>query len=117
LLNNELIQQLNESAFAIATFTQLQKDFDRVGIALTFSDEVLQDAGSFSTFLSSEIAVIMDQAPHLLSQLFYIADLPESQVNQLLNESEHPQLALSEALLRRTAQKVIYRKKYKLGEL
>ena len=78
---------------------------------------MLQDAGSFSTYLSSEIAVIMDQAPHLLSQLFYIADLPESQVNQLLNESERPQSALSEALLRRAAQKVIYREKYKLGEL
>jgi hypothetical protein len=117
LLTRELIRQLNESAFAKATFNQLRKDFERVGVALTFSDEVLQDAGSFSTFLSSEIATIMDQAPHLLSQLFYIADLPENQVNQLLNESENPQRALSEALLRRAAQKVIYRQKYKLGEL
>ena len=117
MLNQELIQQLNESAFAKATFSQLQKDFDRVGIALIFSDDVLQNASSFSAFLGSEIAVIMDQAPQLLSQLFYIADLPESQVNQLLNESESPQLALSEALLRRAAQKVIYRERYKLGKL
>ena len=117
MLNNEIIQRLQENQFATETFSQLKKDFLRVGIELVLPDEILENPKEFLDYLTKEVELIMNEAPHLLSQLLYIADLPESQVNQLFDEAEQPHRSLSEALLRRAAQKVLYREKYKLGSL
>ncbi|MGM0477821.1 MAG: hypothetical protein ACQERC_01265 [Bacteroidota bacterium] len=117
MLNNEIIQRLQENAFARSTFSQLQKDFFRVGIELALPDEVLENPQEFLEYLTKEVELVMNDAPHLMSQLLYITDLPESQVNQLFEEAEQPQRSLSEALLKRAAQKILYREKYKLGSL
>ncbi len=117
MLNNEIIQRLQENAFARSTFYQLQKDFFRVGIELALPDEILENPHEFLEYLAKEVELVMNDAPHLMSQLLYIADLPESQINQLFEEAEQPHRSLSEALLRRAAQKVLYREKYKLGSL
>lgn len=117
MINNEIIQRLEESQFAKATFSQLHKDFLRVGIDLVLTDEVLENPSSFLDYLTNEVDLIMNEAPHLLTQLLYIADLPESQVNQLFDHDEQPLRSLCEALLKRAAQKVLYREKYKLGSL
>jgi hypothetical protein len=117
LLNNEIIERLQENKFATDTFEQLKKDFLRVGIVLELPDEILENPKDFLDYLTEEVELVMNDAPHLLSQLLYIADLPESQVNQLFEEAEQPHRSLSEALLRRAAQKVLYRERYKLGTL
>lgn len=117
MLNNEIIERLQENKFATDTFEQLKKDFLRVGIVLELPDEILKNPKDFLEYLTKEVELIMNEAPHLLTQLLYIADLPESQVSQLFEEAEQPHRSLSEALLRRSAQKVLYREKYKLGSL
>ncbi len=117
MLNNEIIERLQENKFAYETFEQLKKDFLRVGIVLELPDEILANPNDFLEYLTKEVEVVMNEAPHLLTQLLYIADLPETQVSQLFEEAEQPHCSLSEALLRRSAQKVLYREKFKLGAL
>jgi hypothetical protein len=114
LNKKEIIERFSEEFFAKATFEQVKSDFFKVGIDIQFSDEDYASKESFTKQLGGEIDAIMREAPHILTQLFYLVDLPESQVDMLLSEAENPALDLAEALLIRAAQKVYFKQKYKL---
>jgi hypothetical protein len=114
LNKKEIIKRFSEESFAKATFGQVKNDFFKVGIDIQFSDEDYLTKEAFTVRLGNEIEAIMREAPHLLTQLFYLVDLPENQVDIALNEAENPALELAEALLIRAAQKVYYKQKYKL---
>lgn len=114
LNKKEIIKRFSEESFAKATFEQVKNDFFKVGIDIQFSDEDYATKDTFIKRLGSEIEAVMREAPHLLTQLFYLVDLPENQVDLLLSEAENPTLDLADALLIRAAQKVYFKQKYKL---
>ncbi len=114
LNKKEIIKRFSEESFAKATFEQVKNDFFKVGIEIQFSDENYASKDAFTKQLGGEIDAIMREAPHLLTQLFYLVDLPENQVDILLSDAENPALELAEALLIRAAQKVYFKQKYKL---
>lgn len=114
---SDLKKQLDNSDFATAVFNQLSKEFDKIGIDLAFNDDELQDYVHFKNRLSEEILAIIRGAPNRLNQLFYLSDLPEQQVNELFKTAAHPQQEIAELLLHRITQKVILRKKHKMGLL
>lgn len=110
----EIIKRFAEDSFAKATFQQVKNDFLKVGIDVQFSDKDYQTKEAFTNRLGEEIDAIMREVPHLLTQLLYLVDLPENQVDIMLNESQNPALDLADALLYRAAQKVYFKQKYKL---
>lgn len=114
LNKKEIIKRFEEESFAKATFEQVKNDFLKVGIDIQFSDKDYSTKEDFIKRLGSEIEAIMREAPHLLSQLFYLVDLPENQVDNALSEAENPAMELADALLNRAAQKVYFKQKYKL---
>ncbi|MEX1190587.1 MAG: hypothetical protein WEA99_01355 [Brumimicrobium sp.] len=113
---NEIIKRFAEESFAKATFDQVKNDFLKVGIEIQFADEVYASKEAFTKQLGGEIEAIMREAPHLLTQLFYLIDLPENQIEIILKEAENPTLELANALLIRAAQKVYFREKYKSNQ-
>lgn len=115
LNKKEIIKRFTEESFAEATFNQVKNDFLKVGIEIQFSEKDLSSKEAFTQQLSAEVEAIMREAPHLLTQLFYLIDLPENQVNEMLFDAENPTLDLANALLIRAAQKVYYRDKFKSG--
>ena len=114
LNKKEIIKRFAEESFARATFEQVKNDFFKVGIEIQFKDEHYVTKEAFTTQLGREIDAIMREAPHILTQLFYLVDLPENQVDIMLSEAENPALELADALLIRAAQKVYFKQKYKL---
>ncbi|MEX2482983.1 MAG: hypothetical protein WED10_00385 [Brumimicrobium sp.] len=116
LNKNEIIKRFAEESFAKATFDQVKNDFLKVGIEIQFADEVYASKEAFTKQLGGEIEAIMREAPHLLTQLFYLIDLPENQIEIILKEAENPTLELANALLIRAAQKVYFREKYKSNQ-
>lgn len=114
LNKKEIIKRFEEASFAKATFQQVKNDFFKVGIEIQFTDEHYATKEAFTKQLGGEIDAIMREAPHLLTQLFYLVDLPENQVYKSLNEAKNPALELADALLNRAAQKVYFKQKYKL---
>lgn len=114
LNKKEIIKRFEEESFAKATFEQVKNDFLKVGIDIQFSDQDYATKEDFIKRLSEEIDAIMREAPHLLTQLFYLVDLPENQVDLMLTDAENPSLELADALLIRAAQKVYFKQKYSL---
>jgi hypothetical protein len=114
LNKKEIIKRFAEESFAKSTFEQVKNDFLKVGVEIQFSDENYATKEAFTKQLGGEIEAIMREAPHLLTQLFYLVDLPESQVDIMFSEAENPAMELAEALLIRAAQKVYFKQKYKL---
>ncbi|PHR49575.1 MAG: hypothetical protein COA32_00155 [Fluviicola sp.] len=114
LNKKEIIKRFAEESFASATFEQVKNDFLKVGIEIQFKDEHYVTKEAFTQQLGGEIDAIMREAPHILTQLFYLVDLPENQVDIMLSEANNPALELADALLIRAGQKVYFKQKYKL---
>ena len=97
----QINQQLAHPDFRLQTIAQLQKDFDRAQVAVSFSfDELLQQL---------EVALNGLSEQHL-KQLLYLIDVPEINWNQAEGQSYHQKLA--EVILHREALKVYLRSKF-----
>lgn len=112
-----LIESFGQSEFAKFVFSQLNKEFAKIGILIEFNDDDLLTFPKFKKRLTEEIELIMRTSPNSISQLLYVIDLPEQSVNDIFNTATEPIESLSEMLLIRIAQKVYFREKYKLGLL
>ncbi|RYM32373.1 hypothetical protein ERX46_13910 [Brumimicrobium glaciale] len=115
--NSELIEAFIENDFATEVFSQLSKEFAKVGVLIEFKEEELISFESFRNRLSDEIELIMRSSPNRIDQLLYVTDLPEGKVKAVFSENENPVAELSKMLLMRTAQKVNFRRQYKMGLL
>jgi len=87
-------------------FAQLEKDFSRSGLALTFNEQepIEKWAECLAVIVSSTDATT-------LQQLFYFVDLPESIIVAITGADNHPQL-LSESILRRELVKIYFKLYY-----
>ena len=113
----ELMQSFERSEFAELVFSQLNKEFGKVGILIEFSEEDLKTFPAFKKRLAEELELIMRASPNSISQLLYVSDLPEETVRDAFNTAPEPIEKLAEMLLIRVSQKIYYREKYKLGLL
>lgn len=103
--NSDLIKAFIENDFATEVFSQLSKEFAKVGVLIEFSEEELTSFESFKHRLSDEIELIMRSSASRIDQLLYVSDLPEGKVKAVFSENENPVAELSKMLLMRTAQK------------
>lgn len=117
IANSELIEAFNESDFATEVFLQLSKEFTKVGVLIEFSEEELLTFESFQKRLSDEIELIMRSSANRIDQLLYLSDLSEHKVQLAFSDFENPINEISKMLLMRCAEKVNFRRKYKLGLL
>ena len=115
--NSDLTKAFNENDFASEVFSQLSKEFAKIGVLIEFSDEELLSFESFKNRLSDEIELIMRSSPNRIDQLLYLSDLPEHKVKAVFSDYDNPVDELSKMLLLRSAQKVNFRRQYKLGLL
>lgn len=115
--NSDLTQAFNESDFATEVFSQLCKEFAKVGILIEFAGDELKTFENFKHRLSDEIELIMRSSSNRIDQLLYLSDLPEHKVKAVFSDFDNPIEELSKMLLLRTAQKVNFRRQYKLGLL
>ncbi|PWH85923.1 hypothetical protein [Brumimicrobium oceani] len=115
--NSDLTKAFIENDFAAEVFSQLSKEFAKVGILIEFSDEELSSFESFQKRLSDEIELIMRTSASRIDQLLYVADLPEDKVKAAFRDNENPVTELAKMLLMRIAQKVNFRRRHKLGLL
>ena len=113
----ELIQSFEQSGFAELVFSQLNKEFAKVGILIEFTAEDLLTFPVFKKRLAEEIELIMRASPNSISQLLYVSDLPEQTVIDVFAKELEPIETLAEMLLIRISQKIYFREKYKLGLL
>jgi hypothetical protein len=111
----ELIASFDQSGFAEAVFSQLHKEFSKVGILIEFNAEDLETFPTFKKRLAEEIELIMRSSPNSINQLLYVSDLPEETVHAIFKTEIEPIETLAEMLLIRISQKIYYREKYKLG--
>lgn len=109
--NNEIIKRFEDQLFAEKTCLQLIREFDRVGISIPL-DPKERDKDQIIKQLAMELGLIMEQAPQLLSQLFYAVDLPEEQIEKIFTKGEDVASEIAELLLIRAAQKVYIREKF-----
>ncbi|RFC54491.1 hypothetical protein [Brumimicrobium aurantiacum] len=115
--STELISSFNESDFAKEVFSQLTKEFGKVGILIEFNEDDLATFEAFKERLSEELDLIMRSSSNRVDQLFYLADIPESKVKTAIQDAENPVDELAKMLLVRAAEKVNFKRKYKLGLL
>ncbi|MDX1651096.1 MAG: hypothetical protein R3277_01305 [Brumimicrobium sp.] len=115
--NSEIIKRFDEQEFVLATIDQITKDFLKVGIKLEFLPEHTQSAGSLIEYLNNELEIVMREAPSLLTRLFYLVDIPETNIREIFDSSDLPSRDLADLLLLRAAQKVYFREKYKSSSL
>ncbi|WP_107038415.1 hypothetical protein [Brumimicrobium mesophilum] len=113
--NSELIEAFTESDFASEVFSQLCKEFAKVGVLIEFSEEDLLTFERFQNRLSEEIELIMRSSSNRIDQLLYVSDLPEDKVKAVFRNNNNPVAELSKMLLMRSAQKVKFKRQYKLG--
>lgn len=109
--NNEIIKRFEDQLFAEKTCLQLIREFDRIGISIPL-DPKERDKDQIIKQLATELGLIMEQAPQLLSQLFYAVDLPEEQIEKIFTKGEDVASEIAELLLIRAAQKVYIREKF-----
>lgn len=115
--NSDLIKAFIENDFATEVFSQLSKEFAKVGVLIEFSEDELKTFENFKHRLSDEIELIMRSSPNRIDQLLYLSDLPEGKVKAVFKENENPIEELAKMLLMRIAQKVNFRRQHKLGLL
>lgn len=97
----QINQQLAQPDFRLQTIAQLQKDFDRAQVEVSFSlDDILAQL---------EVALNGLSEQHL-KQLLYLIDVPEIDWNQEIGQAYHQKLA--EVILHREALKVYLRSKF-----
>jgi hypothetical protein len=97
----QINQQLAQPDFRLQTIAQLQKDFDRAQVVVSFTfDDVLQQLEAALNGLSEQ---------HL-KQLLYLIDVPE--INWNPAEGQSHQQKLAEVILHREALKVYLRSKF-----
>jgi hypothetical protein len=97
----QINQQLAQPDFRLQTIAQLQKDFDRAQVVVSFSlDDILAQL---------EVALNGLSEQHL-KQLLYLIDVPEIDWNQEIGQTYHQKLA--EVILHREALKVYLRSKF-----
>lgn len=97
----QINQQLTQPDFRLQTIAQLQKDFDRAQVVVSFTfDDILQQLEAALNGLSEQ---------HL-KQLLYLIDVPEIDWNQA--EGQSYQQKLAEVILHREALKVYLRSKF-----
>lgn len=97
----QINQQLTQPDFRLQTIAQLQKDFDRAQVVVSFTfDDILQQLEAALNRLSEQ---------HL-KQLLYLIDVPEIDWNQA--EGQSYQQKLAEVILHREALKVYLRSKF-----
>src|SRR5690554_6751722 len=112
-----LIESFEQSEFAKSVFSQLNKEFAKIGILIEFNDDDLLTFQKFKKRLTEEIELIMRTSHNSNSQLLYVIHLPKQSVNDIFNHATEPIESLSEMLINSHAQKVYFHKKYKLGLL
>lgn len=97
----QINQQLAQPDFRLQTIAQLQKDFDRAQVVVSFTfDDILQQLEAALNGLSEQ---------HL-KQLLYLIDVPE--INWNPAEGQSYQQKLAEVILHREALKVYLRSKF-----
>lgn len=109
----DLIKKFDDSLFVSAVFAQVEKEFLKIGLALTFSEEDLLSFASFSARLSGELDAILQHSKQLFNQLLYSIDLQEEAVNRIIQHEIEPLPHLAELILLRSGQKVCFRMQYK----
>jgi len=115
--NSGLAKEFEESDYARDVFSQLCKEFAKIGVLLEFEEKELESFESFKQRLSDEIELIMRSSPSRIDQLLYLSDLPEQRVKAVFSDFDNPIEELANMLLWRTAQKVDFRRQHKLGLL
>ncbi len=111
---NELInEQLQNENFLKEVITQLNKDFNKIGITIEIPLNV--KAEKVSELLVKMIDTINNSAhSEKIKQLLYIIDVPEETITDLM--IENPELNYSNiivfTLIRREIQKILFRKQY-----
>lgn len=113
--NSDLIEAFIENDFAFEVFSQLSKEFSKIGVLIEFSDEELSSFDAFQKRLSDELELVMRSSSHRIDQLLYVSDLSENQVRQVFDSHSNPVNQLAEMLLKRIAQKVHFRRQYRKG--
>lgn len=109
--NNEIIQRFEDHSFAEKTCLQLIREFERVGISLPLNPKE-RNKDQIIKQLATELGLIMEQAPQLLSQLFYAVDLPEEKIEKIFTKGDDVASEIAELLLIRAAQKVYIRAQF-----
>ena len=92
---------------------QIVKDFDSVGLKISFSEEFEDAYEEISSELSVMIVHMLERHRNELMNLFYRIDLPEQTVWESLSIAEHPSLDLAQKIIKRELQKVLIRKFYR----
>ena len=109
--NNEITPHLKNASFARKTCEQLNKEFERVGIALNL-DTANHDMNQIVDYLAKELTLISEHQSSLFAQLIYSIDLPEQQVNTIMQTSATIMEDLAQAILVRVAQKIYLRERF-----
>jgi dihydrodipicolinate reductase len=115
--NSDLSKAFDENEFAAEVFSQLSKEFAKIGVLIEFSDEELLTFENFKNRLTDEIELVMRSSSSRIDQLLYLSDLSENTVKAVFKTEENPVEELSKMLLLRTAKKIHFRRQYKLGLL
>ena len=73
----------------------------------------------FKTYLTDRLAFLLDNKYDALINILYRIDVPEEKLSELFAEQNRDYIpaALANLIIERSLQKVIFRKKYKKGEL
>lgn len=111
--NEELISYFDNQNFVALVFAQLAKEFEKVGVAFSLSDEEVSSFPKFQSKLATELDLIAQQSSARFSQLLYVIDLPDTKVLPLFKNTENPLKELAALILQRIAQKVYFREKYR----
>lgn len=109
--SKEIIPYLEEATFARKTCEQLNKEFERVGIALNI-DTSNHDKNYILKHLSIELTLISEHQSNLFAQLIYSIDLHEQEVNQIIQTSANVMEDIAHAILVRVAQKIYLRERF-----
>ena len=104
---NELISKLNNDIFIEKTLFQLQREFEKIGLAFDYT--LNSDYQKLVQQLSQDLSILFKQESNLFKQLLYSIDLPEREVDRIFSSAKDPLDELAELIIIRSAQKVYLR--------
>lgn len=98
------------------TSKQLIKDFTMLGIELNFKPLIIDPYKDFFNQVNQLIAHLFENDHSRFLNLLYRIDLPEMELNNLIQNTSPPELynTITELLLRREFMKVVARNRYNL---
>lgn len=114
---NDLVaidQSLQQQDLFVVFKNQLRKDFENCGLNVDFINQLPQHFYDLRNSIELEIKQIEKQANTSLYSLLYRIDISELQIKSYLkkNESLSFETAISELIIKRILQKVIFKKHY-----